>query len=253
LELLIILMVADYPNGGTMKQWYEQLYEEFDTYSQEPYTQNTEKEVDFIIDVLGDDCGLSILDVGCGNGRHTLELARRGFDVTGIDLSTSMLTQAKKVAQAESLSLHLKHMDARKMNFEQPFDAAIMLCEGGFSLMETDEMDEDILKSVYRALKPNGTLIMTAPNAVFMFSQKSNRNFSALTFREEFKLEKSIPDGRTKMLNCNQRYYTCPELRKMLTGTGFASVEFFACGRSNYMRGKEPTTSHFEFGAIAKK
>jgi len=236
-----------------MKQWYEQLYEDFDNYADEPYTQNTEKEVDFVVDVLGGDVGKSILDVGCGNGRHTLELARRGYDVTGIDLSTSMLTQAKKITQQESLSLHLKHMDARRMNFEQPFGAAIMLCEGGFSLMETDEMDEEILQSVFRALKPNGILIMTAPNALFMLSQKSNRNFSVITFREDFKLERTIPDGRTKILNCNQRYYTCPELRKMLTGTGFSSVEFFACGRSNYMRGKEPTSSHFEFGAIAQK
>lgn len=236
-----------------MQQWYEQLYEDFDDYSEEPYTQNTDKEIDFIVDVLGGDSGKSILDVGCGNGRHTLELARRGFYPTGIDLSTSMLTQAKKITEAENLRLHLKHMDARKMNFERPFDAAIMLCEGGFSLMERDEMDEEILQSIFRALKPNGSLIMTAPNALFMFSQKSNRNFNAITFREEFKLEKTIPGGRTKILNCNQRYYTCPELRKMLNATGFASVELFACGRSNYMRGKEPTSSHFEFGAIAQK
>lgn len=236
-----------------MKQWYEQLYEEFDAYEDEPYTQNTTREVDFIAAVLGDDRAKSMLDVGCGNGRHALELARRGFTVTGIDLSPSMLALAKNAAQAESLQVDFLQMDARKMNFAQPFNAAIMLCEGGFSLMETDEMDVDILKSVYRALTPHGTLIMTAPNAAFMITQKSNQNFNMETLRETFKLEKKIPDGRTKMLDCSQRYYTCPELRKMLIDTGFTSVEFFACGRSNYMRGKEPTCSHFEFGAIAVK
>jgi len=235
-----------------MGQWYEQLYEEFDSYHEESYTQGTENEVDFLVKVLGDFRGHHILDVGCGNGRHALELARRGFSVTGIDLSESMLAQAIQAAQKDSLQINFERKDARRMNFDQPFDAAIMLCEGGFSLMEKDEMDTEILKSIFRALKPLGTLIMTAPNALFMLSQK-NRNFSTVTFRENFELEKKIPDGRTKMLHCNQRYYTCPELRKMLMGVGFSTVEFFACSRAGYMRGKEPTKSHFEFGVIAAK
>lgn len=236
-----------------MKQWYEQLYEDFDHYGDESYTQGTVKEVDFIVQVLGDFRGHHILDVGCGNGRHALELARRDYSVTGIDLSESMLEQARNAAKKESLQVDFFKKDARRMNFDEPFNAAIMLCEGGFSLMEADEMDHEILRSVFRALKPQGTLIMTAPNALFMFSQKTNRNFSTVTFRENFELEKKIPDGRTKMLHCDQRYYTCPELRRMLTGVGFSSVEFFACSRGGYMRGKEPTPSQFEFGAIAAK
>lgn len=235
------------------KKWYENLYEDFDNYNKESYTQGTISEVDFVTSVLGDDRGTRILDVGCGNGRHALELVRRGYAVVGMDLSESMLDQGRKVAEAESLHVEFVCQDARKMNFSRPFDAAIMLCEGAFSLMEEDEMDRMILINISRALKLGGVLIMTAPNAVFMLSQKSNQNFSQVTFREEFKLEKSIPDGRKKMLTCNQRYYTCPELKKMLIDAGFSSVEFFACARSGYQRGKVPTRSHFELGAIAIK
>jgi len=236
-----------------MRQWYEQLYEDFHDYSQESYTQSTIQEVDFIVEVLGGDRGKRILDVGCGNGRHALELSRRGFTVTGIDISPSMLAQARTSAKKDGLQVEFLEKDARTMNFSQPFDTAIMLCEGGFSLMEEDDMDVKILESIMRALKPKGTLIMTVPNAVFMISSENNRNFSLVTFREEFEIEKKIPGGRTKMLHCNQRYYTCPELFKMLHHADFNSVEFFACTRSSYQRDKTPTKSHFEFGAIARK
>jgi len=236
-----------------MKQWYEQLYEGFSTYGDEPFTKNTIKEVDFIVRIMGGDRGNKILDVGCGNGRHALELARRGFAVTAIDLSESMLELGRKAAELEGLNVQFEKQDARTMNFPRPFDAAIMLCEGGFSLMESDEMDQRILTNIFRALKTDGILIMTAPNAIFMLSNKSNRNFSVITFRESFKLEKTIPGGRTKMLDCNQRYYTCPELRKMLMDSGFTHVDFFSCNRNGYSRKRPPTMSHFEFGAIAEK
>jgi 2-polyprenyl-3-methyl-5-hydroxy-6-metoxy-1,4-benzoquinol methylase len=73
-----------------MKQWYEELYEDFAAYDKEPYTQSTGGEVDFVESEIGHDHSKRILDVGCGNGRHTLELARRGYAVVGIDLSASL-------------------------------------------------------------------------------------------------------------------------------------------------------------------
>ena len=93
----------------------------------------------------------------------------------------------------------------------------------------------------------------TAPNAEFMLSKKSNEGFDHITFRETFKLEKKIPGDRTRTLTCNQRYYTCPELKKMLLSAGFSTVEFFACSRNGYKRKNTPTQSHFELGAIATK
>ena len=74
-----------------MNRWYEELYKDFETYNEEPYTQSTRVEVDFVEQVIGHDHSKRILDVGCGNGRHTLELARRGYEVVGTDLSKSML------------------------------------------------------------------------------------------------------------------------------------------------------------------
>ena len=70
------------------KQWYELLFENYSQkYDNECFTQGTIGECDFIEKELDFDKSLRILDVGCGTGRHTLELTKRGYSVTGIDLS----------------------------------------------------------------------------------------------------------------------------------------------------------------------
>ncbi len=236
-----------------MTQWYAELYEHFDGYSQEPYAQNTRAEVDFIEQVIGGDHTKTILDVGCGNGRHTLELARRGYQVLGVDLSASMLAQGRRVAAAEKLAVRFMQGDARELSFNRRFEVAVMLCEGAFSLMESDAMDFTILANLFRALRPGGQLIMTAPNAAFMLAQPPNDAFDLTTLRETFTLDKASPDGSRKTLDCTQRYYTCPELRGLLERAGFRAVEFFACTEAGYERDRKPERTHFEFGVIAEK
>ncbi|MEM5776196.1 MAG: methyltransferase domain-containing protein, partial [Anaerolineaceae bacterium] len=72
-------------------------------YRDEPYVHNTKAEVDFIERKFELKPGMLILDAGCGTGRHSLEFARRGYHVTGVDLSGQMLAVAKQSAAAENL------------------------------------------------------------------------------------------------------------------------------------------------------
>ena len=134
------------------KQWYESLFENYGkTYDRESFTQGTIGECDFIEKELNFNKSLKILDVGCGTGRHSIELSKRGYSVTGIDLSESQLAQAKEKAKKENLQIEFQKHDARNLPFDNEFDAAIMLCEGGFPLMETDEMNFEILKNVTKS------------------------------------------------------------------------------------------------------
>jgi 2-polyprenyl-3-methyl-5-hydroxy-6-metoxy-1,4-benzoquinol methylase len=79
-----------------MKQWYEELFENYAlSYEKECFVQGTIGECDFIEKEIEHNKNLQILDVGCGVGRHSIELAKRGYKLTGIDLSFSMLDRAR--------------------------------------------------------------------------------------------------------------------------------------------------------------
>ena len=126
----------------TKKQWYESLFENYaQKYDNENFTQGTIGECDFIENELKFDKSVRILDVGCGTGRHSIELTKRGYSVKGIDLSESQLALVREKAKSDNLNIDFQQHDARNLPFTNEFDLAIMLCEGGFPLMETDEMN----------------------------------------------------------------------------------------------------------------
>ena len=151
-----------------IKQWYEVLFENYaEKYDNEVFTLGTIGECDFIENEISRDRSLKILDVGCGTGRHSIELSKRGYTVTGIDLSESQLARAREKAKSANLTIDFRKQDARDLPFNAEFDVAIMLCEGGFPLMETDEMNFEILKNVAKSLKIGGKFIFTTLNGLF--------------------------------------------------------------------------------------
>lgn len=112
-----------------MKQWYEELFTNYaQKYDEENFTKGTLGEVDFIEKEIGFDKTVSILDVGCGTGRHSIELAKRGYKMTGIDLSESQLERANKKALAANANVEFLKRDAREFNFNSNFNHAIMIC-----------------------------------------------------------------------------------------------------------------------------
>ncbi|MDX9747012.1 MAG: class I SAM-dependent methyltransferase, partial [Paludibacter sp.] len=150
------------------KQWYETLFENYGAkYDNECFAQGTMGECDFIEKEINFNKSLKIIDIGCGTGRHSIELSRRGYSMTGIDLSASLLKKAREKAEQNGLQIEFLQHDARNLPFVNQFDVAIMMCEGGFPLMETDEMNYEILKNVSASLKDKAKFIFTTLNGLF--------------------------------------------------------------------------------------
>ena len=251
------------------KQWYESFFENYGRkYDNESFTQGTLGECDFIEKEIGFDKSLKILDVGCGTGRHAIELTKRGYCVTGIDLSESQLKRAREKAEAENLSIDFQRQDARALPFNNEFNVAIMLCEGGFSLMETDEMNYEILKSVTKSLKPNAKFIFTTLNGLFpLFNSvndfyntsqqegnstcKSN-GFDLMTFRDRNTLEFEDDDGVQQTLECNERYYVPCEITWLLKSLGWKTIDIFGARLGEFSREHTLTTKDFEMLVIAE-
>ncbi len=141
-------------SGEKMKQWYQELFSNYaEKYESESFVQGTQGEVDFIEKEIDHNKKIKILDIGCGTGRHAIELATRSYSVTGVDLSEAMLKKAREKALNKGLEIDFIKADARNLPFEKEFDLTIMICEGAFPLMETDEMNFKILKNAAKALK----------------------------------------------------------------------------------------------------
>lgn len=251
-----------------MKQWYEELFENYGMkYDRESFTQGTAGECDFIEKEIGYNKKTKILDIGCGTGRHSIELARRGYTVVGIDLSESLLQRAREKASGQNLPIVFQKQDARNLPFSQEFDLAIMLCEGAFPLMETDEMNFQILQNAANALKPNGKLIFTTLNGLFplfhsvrefLDSQTKegnatyhNNTFDLMTFREHSTTCVEDDLGNKKELECNERYYVPCEITWLLKTLNFKTIDIFGAKLGAFSRSDKLSTEDYEMLVIA--
>ena len=253
-----------------MKQWYEELFENYGMkYDKESFTIGTIGECDFIENEINFTKSTKILDIGCGTGRHSIELSKRGYTVTGIDLSEAQLKQARFKASQQNLEIDFQKQDARNLNFSEEFELVIMLCEGAFPLMETDEMNFKILQNAANALKPAGKFIFTTLNGLFPLFHSvkdflesetkegnatySNNSFDLMTFRDHNITQFVDDSGNKKELACNERYYVPSEITWLLKSLDFKIIDIFGAKLGSFSRNDKLTTEDFEMLVIAEK
>ena len=220
------------------KPWFEEVFDE-DYLRTLPFMRadQTLREVEFISEALTAAPGSEILDVGCGYGRHAIELVQRGFNVTGLDLSLPLLIRAADEAQRRSLSVNFVHADMREMAFEKQFDGAYsMLTSFGYFDEETNLR---VAERIGRALKPGGRLLLDILNRDYVVADLPVRvwwegtgcvvleevDFNFHTSRINTHRSIVFEDGRQLEQELSVRAYSLHEIGRLLRQAGFRVID----------------------------
>jgi cyclopropane fatty-acyl-phospholipid synthase-like methyltransferase len=238
--------------------WQDYFNSHAPRYMQNPFTYGTLKEIEFLVEELSLPKGSRILDIGCGTGRHSIELAKHGYIMTGVDISSGMLAEAELAAKDEGIEIELINANAAEYRSEPVFDAAICLCEGAFCLLDEEddphERDLTILRNIFDALKPGGKFILTALNGCMPIRQYTREDidrgiFDPVTMIETHLMEK---DDSEDILIVRERSYTPPELVLLFRIAGFKVENVWGGTAGNW--GKRPLDlDEMEVMVVARK
>jgi len=168
------------------RPWYETIFDERYPELFGPMEHDPEDEVSRIVNLLPIPAGGAVVDLGCGRGRHAVPLSRRGFRVTGVDISEKMLRLARERASRENVSVEWVQEDMREFLRPDCFDACLSLFTS-FGYFD-DAENGKVLRNAGRSLKAGGALLLDLRNA-----QKG------LAGEEDHETTVDVPAGRLRM------------------------------------------------------
>ena len=238
-------------NPLTQHPWYVQFFKRdyLRIYGHTLQQDRTDLETHFAIHALNLQPNDHVLDLCCGQGRHSIALAKTGLSVTAVDLSEEMLTIAKQNALDEKVAPvnggnaegkggpTFRQADMRHLphDFENRFDAVINMFSS-FGYLESEHDDQQVLHQIAKSLKPRGKLLIDLLNREWViinneeFDWHEHEDGRIILERRQLDLQNSInhltyteilPDGtRNEMSDLHMRLYSLTELTKMLTVAG---------------------------------
>ncbi len=230
--------------GTEQNAWYVNFFGEdyLNIYRHTMTAERTENEVAFAERKLELDAGARVLDLCCGPGRHSVLLAKRGYKVTGLDLSQPYLDLARRAATEHKVAIDTISADMREIPFNDYFDAAINMYSS-FGYLESEAEDLRVLESISRSLKRGGRLLLDMLNrewAVANYIQNDwhseadgtlyveHRALDLATSRMRVRFIIIGADGsRHDSIGHDIRLYTLTEMTRLLGRVGFGGIEVF--------------------------
>ncbi len=203
--------------------------------------ENTRREVDFIVAAAAIQPHSNILDLCCGQGRHCLELARRGFkQVMGVDRSRYLIRLAKKRAQTEGLSVAFKEGDARNPRLTESTFDCVAIMGNSFGYFSNKQDDEKVLNTVGKLLRPSGQLVLDITDGAYMAEHFERRSWEWIDEHHFVCRERSISADKERLISREvivndetgviadqfyaERLYTRESIGKLLEKTGFRNI-----------------------------
>lgn len=220
------------------KAWFAEVFDE-DYLRTLPFLtpQATQAEAELVAASLGTSPGAKLLDVGCGYGRHAMELAARGYHVVGLDLSTPLLVRGGEEAHRRGLTINFIRGDMRELDFDGQFDGAYCLFST-FGYFD-DETNKKTAGNIARALKPGGRCVFEILNRDYVIADLPTRvwwegdgcvvleevDFNYFSSRINVNRSVVFDDGRQLEQEISIRAYSLHEVGKLMLAAGFRVLE----------------------------
>ena len=224
--------------------WFEELADHMGgAYLRYSFTKGTVQEVDFLVEELPIRPGDRVLDIGCGPGRHTNELARRGMVAHGIDISSTFIDIARRSAPDGAT---FQQIDARLLestgvlDVGTGFDAVVCLCQGAFGLMTADGDDLTVLRGMAAHARPGARLALSAFSAYYSVRYHDEARFDAQAGVSHERTEVRNAEGEAKEVSLWTGCYTPRELRMLLPAAGWGVDAVYSVEPGRY--GRHPAT-----------
>jgi SAM-dependent methyltransferase len=221
-------------------------------YLRNAFTKGTAQEVDFLVDALGLEAGMRVLDVGCGPGRHSLALARRGFDVLGVDRSPEFVALACEAAATDGLAVEFEELDVRELEYVSEFDATVCLCQGGFGLLGGRD-ETAVFGRIARTLRPGGRLAVSAFSVAFALRHlEAGEEYDPATGVLHERATVRDPNGVEAEFDLWTTCFTGRELELLAATAGLAVDAVHGVSPGAY-RAQAPTLHHHELLLLARR
>ncbi len=227
-------------------EWYKHAFR-FDYLRVYPHRNDEEarRQIDFLMRTIYCPAPQDVFDLGCGDGRHAVELAKRGYRVTGLDLSEELLARARSRNEELDLGIHFVRGDMREISYEKAFDLLVNFFTS-FGYFDRDEENARVLTAVSQALRPGGQFLMDYLNREYVIHSlvPHDRKMLGQTKVEQTRWITGDPDNPGDHVRINKRVtledeqgtrtydesvrmYTLDELHAMLTKAGLSVSQTF--------------------------
>lgn len=240
------------------KEWWKKIFDAYYLKTDGDVVNDpkiTEAEISLFMGILNLPKESRILDLCCGQGRHTMEMARRGYVNTfGLDQSHYLIQHAKETQRKLGLNPRFQKGDARKLPYPVDFFDQVMIMGNSFGYFETETDDKKVLKEVIRVLKPGAKLLLDLADGEFLKTSFQARSWEWIDKQYFVVRERSLsPDGRLLSREIitdvykgvvddrfyGERLYTKESITKLLVDAGFTNVEFHGGMKTDSQRNQD--------------
>ncbi len=232
----------------------------------------TKREIDLFLNALAPSKESVILDLCCGQGRHTLELARRGYqNLFGLDRSHYLINRAKSISKKDSVKVSFKEGDARKLPFPNDKFDYVMIPGNSFGYFESSQDDQKVLQEVRRVLKPYGKLLVDITDGNYIRTHFQARSWEWIDKKYFVCRERALSKDQQRLISREvithvskgviadqfyaERLYSEQSITELLAGVGFSEIVIHAQVQTDSQRNQDlgMMAQRFLITAQAKK